>query len=193
MSKPFEITEKQIVMDIEKEPNTYRPKYIIDKKKVKLMKQLNNNKPVWRYVEGFDKNYALSSDGEMYRYEKRSNEWKKVKFTQVKNNLQTKLTDSNGKRHTKKLTLLMKEVFPELITYNTLKIEEEKQKGENELIKLKKQQEATIKCYNNFNKEVIYFMSVKQAAKATKIDEINIEKNLRRELDSIGGLTFYYN
>ena len=122
--KEFDINNKIFDIPIETPPsNQYNPKYIIDKDKVQLMLKYNNGAIVWRYIKGFDNNYILGCNGEMWRYDKRKNDWVKVRFTQVKDSFQTKLLDSNKKRHTKKLNLLMKETFPELITYNKIKIE----------------------------------------------------------------------
>lgn len=192
--KEFDINNKIFDIPIETPPsNQYNPKYIIDKDKVQLMLKYNNGAIVWRYIKGFDNNYILGCNGEMWRYDKRKNDWVKVRFTQVKDSFQTKLLDSNKKRHTKKLNLLMKETFPELITYNKIKIEEEKIAGQNDIVRQKLQNEAKIKCFNNVTKKTTYYMTVSQAEKGTNISSVLIEKNLSREINNIGGLVFYYN
>lgn len=192
--KEFDINNKIFDIPIETPPsNQYNPKYIIDKDKVQLMLKYNNGAIVWRYIEGFDNNYILGCNGEMWRYDKRKNDWVKVRFTQVKDSFQTKLLDSNKKRHTKKLNLLMKETFPELITYSKIKIEEEKIAGQNDIVRQKLQNEAKIKCFNNVTKKTTYYMTVSQAEKGTNISSVLIEKNLSREINNIGGLIFYYN
>lgn len=192
--KEFEISDRNFYIPIESPPaDEVRPSYIIDKDKVNLMIKLNGGDIVWRYVKGFDNNYILGCNGELWRYDKRKNDWVKVKFTQVKNMLQTKLLDSQRKRRTKKLNRLMKENFPELISYDKIKVEEEKREGENEIIRQKLQNDAGIKCYNNATGKITYYNTILQASRGTNIPEVLIKQNLSRELNSIGGLVFYYN
>lgn len=191
--KKFNINNNTYGIPIEEAPKEYKPKYIIDKEKLQLLLKNSGGNIIYRYVPGFDNNYILGCNGELWRNDKRKNDWVKVKFTQVKNELQTKLLSSDKKRKTKKLSLLIKETFPELITYNKIKIEEEKIKGQNDLIRQQIQNDAKIKCHNNVTNEITYYMTISQASKKTGIDKIVINKNLLREIDNIGGLKFYYN
>ena len=192
--KKFDINNKSFDMIVEKEPtDQYKPAYIIDEEKVKKIIKLNNGEIVWRYIEGYNQRYILGCNGELWRFDNKACDWVKVRFTQVKNGLQTKLLTPDKKRKTKKLSLLMKETFPELITYDKIKIEEEKIKGQNDIVRQQMQNNAKIKCYNSVTNKISYYMTIAQASKATGINEIIIGKNLSKEINSIGGLTFYYN
>lgn len=192
--KIFKINNNSFEISVETPPlGEYKPKYIINKAKVKEMIERNGGEIVWRYIPNFDNNYILGCDGELWRYDKRQKDWVKVKFTQLKDNLQTKLLDSNKKRHTKKLTLLMKETFPELITYDKLLIQEVENESQNEIINQQIKNSALIKCYDSSNNITTYYTTIAQASKRTNVDEKVIRQNLAREIHSVGGLTFYYN
>lgn len=192
----FNISNDTFGLEIEQEPANIRVgtrKYVVDMDKVQEMIKRNNGQIVYRYIEGFGDRYVLSCEGVLWRYDKRKNDYVKVKFTQVKDNLQTKLVDIYGKRRTKQLTKLMADVFPELITYNKTKIAEDIQNKQTKIIRQQKQQNALIKCFNSVSNQTTYYMNISHAAKEMNVSPILIEKNLRREINSIGGLTFYYN
>lgn len=189
----FEICEK--IFDIEIETNDKKKaSYVIDEEKVKELIKQNNDKEIFRYIKDYDEKYILSIYGGLFRYDERLEKYIKVKLTQEKNGvLITKLRSFDGKRKTARLNLLMKETFPEVITYNKEIVGEIKKEQQKNAANAQIKGDALIKCYNEITNENNYYMTIHKAAVIENISEEIIIKILKGEMRSIGGKHFYYN
>lgn len=171
-----------------KKPHTYE----IDKEKVKKMIEANMGEIVWRYVPGFKGKYVISCEGDVRVYSPEIDEWSLLNC-----NYQglIVLFDENNQRIKKERNLLLKQTFPEIVTYKEKEIKKiNKQKVDSEETPLEKARNSyPYKCYDMVAKETYYYVSLDEASKDSGMPIIMIEQNLTREINNIGGLVFYYN